>query len=163
MVTIQLDSGDKEVRKLSMAIICILVVLAIIATTVAGVKESENVKLKEETAVLRQQLSELEFWTEGYYRHRIIELEKAEVHVIYDAPYDPENHETKLRWLALVHSTHNATFRIKIGFSFESGEEVGKTWFEVEADITRWVSDESSVSGDTQVEGVSVEILALAD
>lgn len=163
MVTIRLDSGDKEVRKLSIATICILVVLAVIATTVAGIKESENAKLKEETTVLRQQLSKLEFWTEGYYQHRIIELEKAEVHVIYDAPYDAESNETMLRWLALVHSTHNATFRIKISFSFESGEEVGKTWYEVEADITRWVSDESSVSGDTYVEGVSVEILALAD
>ncbi len=150
-------------RKLSIAIMCILVVLTVIATTVAGIKESENVELKEETTVLRQQLSELEFWAEGYYQHRIIELEKAEVHVIYDAPYDVESNETKLRWLALIHSTHNATFRIKIGFSFESGEEVGETWYEVEADITRWVSDESSVSGDTYVEGVSVEILALAD
>ena len=150
-------------RKLSIAIICILIVLALIATTVAGIKESENVKLKEETTVLRQQLSELEFWTEGYYQHKIIELEKAEVHVIYDAPYDAESNETKLRWLALIHSTHNATFRIKIGFLFESGEEVGITWYEVEADISRWVSDESSVSGDTYVEGVSVEILALAD
>ena len=163
MVTIQLDGGDKEMRKLSIATICILVVLAVITTTVAGIKESENAELKEETTVLRQQLSELEFWTEGYYQHRIIELEKAEVHVIYDAPYDAESNETKLRWLALIHSTHNATFRIKIGFSFESGEEVGITWYEVEADITRWVSNESSVSGDTYVEGVSVEILALAD
>lgn len=150
-------------RKLSIAIICILIVLALIATTVAGIKESENVKLKEETTVLRQQLSELEFWTEGYYQHKIIEMEKVEVHVIYDAPFDPENNETKLRWLALIHSTHNATFRIKIGFLFDNGEELGKTWYEVEADITRWVSDESSVSGDTLVEGVSVEILALAD
>ncbi len=150
-------------RKLSIATICILIVLGLIATTVAGIKESENVKLKEETTVLRQQLSELEFWTEGYYQHKIIELEKAEVHVIYDAPYDAESNETKLRWLALIHSTHTATFRIKIGFLFESGEEVGITWYEVEADITRWVSDESSVSGDTYVEGVSVEILALAD
>ena len=150
-------------RKLSIAIICILIVLGLIATTVAGIKESENVKLKEETTVLRQQLSELEFWTEGYYQHKIIEMEKAEVHVIYDAPYDAESNETKLRWLALIHSTHNATFRIKIGFLFESGEEVGITWYEVEADITRWVSNESSVSGDTYVEGVSVEILALAD
>ena len=149
-------------RKLSIAIICILIVLALIATTVAGIKESENVKLKEENTVLRQQLSELEFWTEGYYQHKIIELEKAEVHVIYDAPYDAGNNETKLRWLALIHSTHNATFRIKIGFSFESGEELGITWYEVEADISRWISGEGSVSGDTYVEGVSVEILALA-
>ena len=153
-------------RKLSIATICILAVLAVIATTVAAIKEGENAELKEETTVLRQHAcmhSELEFWTEGYYQHRIIELEKAEVHVIYDAPYDAESNETKLRWLALIHSTHNATFRIKIAFSFESGEEVGETWCEVEADITRWVSDESSVSGDTYVEGVSVEILALAD
>ena len=163
MIIIQLDSGDREVRKLSIATICILVVLALIATTVAAVKESENVILKEEATILRQQLSKLEFWTEGYYQHKIIELEKAEVHVIYDAPYDAESNETKLRWLALIHSTHNATFRIKISFLFESGEEVGITWYEVEADITRWVSDESSVSGDTYVEGVSVEILALAD
>jgi hypothetical protein len=159
--------GKQHMKKLGIALIGVLTVLTFLAIAIAGIKENENIvlgqeieALKQEKETLEQQVAELQYWTEGYFKNRIIELEKATVHAIYDSIYDSDKGETKLTWLAIIQSTHTTTIQLKVGFLFANGEELGQTWYQVEAGITRWVSGEGSVSGETEVEGVSVEILA---
>jgi hypothetical protein len=84
-------------------------------------------------------------------------LEKATVHAIYDSNYDTDRGETTLIWLVIVQNTHTTTIQLKVGFLFANGEELGQTWYQVEAGITRWVSGEGSVSGETEVETLDYE------
>ena len=131
------------------------------ALTIHYHDEYLNVKAQLET--LREVIQQTEHWREGYYKHHIFQSEKATVHVIYDIYYDEQKGGTVLRWIAFIQNTCNETFRIKVSFGLSSGEEVGKTWYELEAGLTRWISDEVTITGaDLEVEGVYTAILTVS-
>ena len=147
-------------EKRIIATLAVLISLASFFIVLTVHYHNEYLNVKDQLETLREAVQQTEYWREGYYQHHIFQSEKATVHVIYDIYYDEQKEGTVLRWIAFIQNTHDKTFRIKVGFGLSSGEEVGETWYEVEAGLTRWVSDEVTVSGaDLDVESVYISIL----